>query len=144
MAQETEEKKKQRQLGGAGDGREEEVKTIKRRKWWKRRRSGGTWVAPVMEERRKQKHQDGPSEGREEEAGMSHPYTCSSDDQASVFLAAIEQVPNFWLKGGKTPFSPCQGEKMPWVFVSLVLTGPFWISEISKASEDGFVSSLSP
>ena len=52
-------------------------------------------VAPVMEERRKQKHQKGPSEGREEEAEMSHPHTYFGNNQASVFLAAIEQVPNF-------------------------------------------------
>ena len=49
----------------------------------------------------------------------------------------------FWLKEEKAPFLPYRGEEMSWAFVSLALIGPFWISKIPKASEEGVIPSPS-
>ena len=118
-----------------------------------------------MEEKKKRRHLGGTSDGREEEAGMPNPRTSSDCNWASIILAAVERewiVPmmrnlsavaqksdatstcfGFWLKEEEAPFSPYQGEEMSWVFVSLVLTRPFWISKIPKAFEEGVAPSPS-
>ena len=78
----TKEKKKQKHLGGASGGREEKKK---------QKHLGGT-----SDGRKVEVEAPGwPSDGREEEAGMPHPHTYSGNNRASIFLAAIEQVPNF-------------------------------------------------
>ena len=142
-------------MDGTGGGREEEVETPD--PW-----SCSNWNQASL---------DCTGGGREEEAGTPNSHTCSSNNRVSmdgtgdgkskpshVWPTMPDESPNFvtpkilcdlhllriLAEGRETSFLSNRGEETSLAFVSLALTGPFWISETPEASEGGLVSSPSP
>ena len=65
---------------------------------------------------------DGTDGGREEEAGMPHPHTCSSSNQTSISLVAIEQV---WMVPAMGSPNPHMCDTWRWMKVLVLLHQKF-------------------
>ena len=137
---------------GTGGGREEEAEVPNSRpwfsstgwhRWWKRRRSRDAKISILALAAIEQVWMV-------LEMGSLNPHMRGTWRWMKISMLSYQKSNvistcfGFWLKEEETPFLSYRGEKISLAFISLALTGPFWISEIPKASEEGLVPSPSP